>query len=92
MPSRFAQIEIDVPDPGGAAEFWAALLGWSIEHASADYAGLRAPSGRGPWLEFVRDPAVRQGRNRLRPVLLAGDTDDAIGSADPEGNDIVLLA
>lgn len=84
-----AALVIDSLDVPALARFWATTIGWTIEHTSPDYAGLRAPGGRGPWLEFVRDTAARQGRNRVRPVLLPDDGEHA--SADPEGNEIVLL-
>ncbi|WP_166677618.1 VOC family protein [Amycolatopsis arida] len=60
-------LEINTADPPAAARFWAELLGWPVAHRSADFAGLRTPDGRGPWLEFVRD-AAPSGPSRLRPA------------------------
>ncbi|WP_227996217.1 VOC family protein [Nocardia australiensis] len=60
-----AAIVVDTRDPVRLAEFWSAASGWPVEHVGARMAGLRSATGVGSWLEFVRTPEVKAGRNRL---------------------------
>ncbi len=43
--ARFPGIVIDCPEPRALAEFYGALLGWSVD-ASADWADIRADYGQ----------------------------------------------
>ncbi|RJO79904.1 VOC family protein [Nocardia panacis] len=72
-----AAIVVDTGDPVRLAEFWSAASGWPLIHADGDTAGLRPPTGLGSWLEFVRNPDRKSGRNRLQFDLSAfpGDPD-----------------
>jgi predicted enzyme related to lactoylglutathione lyase len=63
-----ASILIDAHAPERLAGFWAGITGWSIEAREGDVlVGLRAPSGRGPWLEFLRTDDVKRVKNRVHP-------------------------
>ena len=61
-----ASILVDAHDPELLAGFWARITGWSIQSREGDVlVGLRAPSGRGPWLEFLRNNDVKSVKNRI---------------------------
>jgi predicted enzyme related to lactoylglutathione lyase len=61
-----ASILVDAHDPAASADFWTRLTGWPIQAREDDVlVGLRAPSGRGPWLEFLRNDDVKRVKNRL---------------------------
>ncbi|MEV5839025.1 VOC family protein [Nocardia sp. NPDC052112] len=71
-----AAIVIDTHDPARLADFWSTASGWPIAYGGARGAALRSATGLGSWLEFVRTPDVRGGRNRLRFDLVSFPTDD----------------
>ena len=61
-----ASVLVDAHDPELLAGFWARLTGWSIQSREGDtLVGLRALSGRGPWLEFLRNNDVKSVKNRV---------------------------
>lgn len=61
-----ASILVDAHEPEQLAAFWAGLTGWPVQAREGDVlVGLRAPSGRGPWLEFLRTEDVKRGKNRV---------------------------
>ncbi|MFJ9778108.1 VOC family protein [Amycolatopsis sp. NPDC101161] len=61
-----ASILVDAHDPERMAGFWTRLTGWPISAREEDVlVGLRAPSGRGPWLEFLRNDDVKRVKNRV---------------------------
>ncbi|MFD9963206.1 VOC family protein [Amycolatopsis sp. NPDC058986] len=60
-----ASIVVDSGDPAALAEFWALASGWPIAAREETIVGLQAPSGVGPWVEFLRNDDVKQGKNRL---------------------------
>ncbi len=61
-----ASILVDARDPELLAGFWARLTGWPVQAREGDVlVGLRAPSGRGPWLEFLRNDDVKRVKNRV---------------------------
>lgn len=64
-----AAVVVDAVDQVALAEFWAAATGWPLVGATNLSASLRAPHGRGPWLEFIRTGEPHRVRNRLRPAL-----------------------
>lgn len=86
-----AAIVVDAFDPLKLASFWTGQSGWRIAAQEPAIVGLRAPTGRGPWLEFLRTTEPKEHPNRLR-LALAGvpDAPNRINS-DPEGNEFVLL-
>ncbi|MBF6177933.1 VOC family protein [Nocardia otitidiscaviarum] len=71
-----AAIVVDTRNPLRLAEFWSAAAGWPLTHDTARYAGIRSATGQGPWLEFLRTPAVCPDRGRLHLDLVAFPTDD----------------
>ncbi|WP_410642988.1 VOC family protein [Amycolatopsis sp. lyj-346] len=74
-----ASIVVDAHAPGLLAAFWARITGRPIQAREGDVlVGLRAPSGRGPWLEFLRNDDVKRVKNRVHldvaPPAEAGHT------------------
>ncbi|WP_405161268.1 VOC family protein [Nocardia sp. NBC_01499] len=68
-----AAIVMDTRDPLRLAEFWSAASGWPLTHGGEQVAGLRSANGLGSWLEFVRTPEVKSGRNLLHLNLASFD-------------------
>ncbi|MEU4251495.1 VOC family protein [Amycolatopsis sp. NPDC026612] len=61
-----ASILVDARAPEVLAAFWARITGWPVQAREDDVlVGLRAPSGRGPWLEFLRNDDVKRVKNRV---------------------------
>ncbi|MEV0297898.1 VOC family protein [Nocardia sp. NPDC050710] len=71
-----AAIVIDTRDPVRLAEFWSTASGWPVTYGGAQIAGLRSATGVGSWLEFVRTPDEKCGRNRLHLDLTSFPADD----------------
>ena len=68
---------IDCEDPEKVATFWNAALGWG--GVAVDPSGLGAlcgPPDGGAYLEFVRVPEPKQGKNRVHLGCTAGMLDD----------------
>jgi predicted enzyme related to lactoylglutathione lyase len=60
-----AAMVVDAHNPLTLASFWAEAAGWTIADRDEYIAGLRSPSGRGPWLEFLRTSGVKCEKNRV---------------------------
>ncbi|MDQ7802392.1 VOC family protein [Amycolatopsis sp. A133] len=61
-----ASILVDAHAPEVLADFWARITGWPVQDRKGGVlVGLRAPSGRGPWLEFLRNDDVKRVKNRV---------------------------
>lgn len=61
-----ASIVVDAHDPELLANFWAGITGRPVQAREGDVlVGLRAPSGQGPWLEFLRTDDVKRVKNRV---------------------------
>ncbi|OLF08646.1 hypothetical protein BLA60_21710 [Actinophytocola xinjiangensis] len=60
-----AAVVVDTADPPALAEFWSAATGWPVVRTDGALTSLRAPDGRGPWLEFLRGTDPRVGKNRV---------------------------
>jgi hypothetical protein len=73
-----AAVVVDAVDPAALAAFWVEAAGW-IPVPSRAGAALRAPSGAGPFLEFVRtgEPHTYKNRWHLDVAGYAGDDRDA---------------
>ena len=76
-----AAVVVDAVDPAALAPFWAEAAGW-VPVPSPSGSGvqaLRAPSGAGPFLEFVRtgEPHAYKNRWHLDVAGFAGDDRDA---------------
>jgi hypothetical protein len=70
-----AAVVVDCADPPQLARFWAEAMGWAAHETSAERAVLRAASGAGPWLEFVRLPHLSEVRHRAHLDLVPGPGD-----------------
>jgi predicted enzyme related to lactoylglutathione lyase len=51
-----ASIVLNSDDPAASGRFWAQASGWDVISSTEDYVGLRAPDGRGPFLDFNVSP------------------------------------
>jgi predicted enzyme related to lactoylglutathione lyase len=60
-----AAVVVDAADPVKLAPFWVAASGWTVAERGDDYVSLRAPSGRGPWLEFLTAAEPKTVKDRL---------------------------
>jgi predicted enzyme related to lactoylglutathione lyase len=60
-----AAIVAAAEDPAAMAAFWSAASGWPVERGAEDYAALRDPGGRGPWLEFIHSAHPHEVKNRV---------------------------
>lgn len=52
-------------DPHALAGFWSEASGWPVVRSGEDYASLRDPDGRGPWLEFIPSVHPHEVKNRV---------------------------
>jgi glyoxalase superfamily protein len=62
-----AAIVTDCADPAAMGRFWAEAAGYPVALAKEYITALRAPSGVGPYLEFLRVPDAKTVKNRLHP-------------------------
>ena len=60
-----AAILTDCADPAAVGRFWAEAAGYPVGYAEDHITGLRAPSGVGPYLEFLRVPDAKTVKDRL---------------------------
>ena len=60
-----AAILTDCADPAATGRFWAEAAGYPVAYAEDHITGLRAPTGVGPYLEFLRVPEAKTVKNRL---------------------------
>jgi len=83
-----AAVVVDSLDPAAQAAFWSELTGWRAgSEVPGVIVGLRAPDGRGPWLEFLRTGEPKRHPNRLRPIVRTHRS----ATTDPEGNEFSLV-
>lgn len=74
---RVVCITVDCTDPGRVAAFWNAALDWGGTAVAVDGGGaVCGPPGGGIYLEFVKVPEPKQGKNRLHLGLDAGTLDE----------------
>jgi len=60
-----ASIVVDVEDPERQALFWSVATGWPVVDVQPSAARLRAPTGRGPFLDLIRVPEPKGVKNRV---------------------------
>jgi hypothetical protein len=60
-----AAIVMHVAAPTMLAAFWSAATGWPVTRGGPDYAAMRSPAGRGPYLELLRTNDLKVVKNRL---------------------------
>jgi hypothetical protein len=69
-------LTVDCADPAALAGFWRDALGWPDVRVAADRSGASVhPAGGGTYLELVRVPEPKSGKNRLHLGLTAGALD-----------------
>ena len=72
-----AAMVLEVADPARDQQFWARLTGW-VPVDGSSRPGLRHPSGRGPFLEFMPETEPKgEGKNRMHLDLRLEPGDDA---------------
>jgi predicted enzyme related to lactoylglutathione lyase len=79
-----AAVVVAAANPPALASFWSAAAGWPVARTDEWLAALRAPSGRGPWLEFVHATAPKRVKNRVH-------LDVAPWAADDQAAEVALL-
>jgi predicted enzyme related to lactoylglutathione lyase len=101
---QISGVGIDTNDLEGAARFWTALTGYTVESRGNDYASLSDASGKGPDLYVQLVPEDRVGKNRLHLDLVTNDRDGEVARAlelgatevknfvEPDGSGWVVLA
>ena len=67
-------VTLDCNDVRLVAEFWRDALGWSLDHIGDGGAVLHAPDG-GAYLELIRVPEPKAGKNRMHLGFSAGELD-----------------
>ena len=60
-----AAIVVAARNPSALARFWAEAAGWELADDDPGLATLRAPDGRGPWLEFAAPENPKPVKNRI---------------------------
>jgi len=71
-----AAILTDCADPAALGRFWAEAAGYPVAYTEEHITGLRAPTGVGPYLEFLRVPDAKTVKNRLHPDVAPYRGDD----------------
>ncbi|MFD8482885.1 VOC family protein [Kitasatospora sp. NPDC059673] len=71
-----AAIVVDCADPREMARFWGEAIDWTVHEVADDHASLRAATGTGPYLEFLRSSDGRTAPDRLHLDLLPHPGDD----------------
>src|SRR4051812_29021932 len=75
MVAELAQWTLDVHDVARMARFWAAALGYDVDHGEDDGASLFAPGGGKPTLWLQRTSTAKSVKNRCHPDLRPQDDD-----------------
>jgi hypothetical protein len=65
MASRLESLVVDAADPSVLASFWSQAIGWPAAGSGEQWSSLRSPSGRGPYLEFIKVEEPKGTKNRL---------------------------
>jgi hypothetical protein len=77
MTSKFTELIVDCAEPRRLAEFWAAVLDYTISNDSNDNeVELNGPAGTSPALVFIRVPEGKTVKNRLHIDVNATDGAD----------------
>jgi len=77
-----ASIVLNSDDPAESSRFWARASGWDLVSSTDSYVGMRAPGGRGPFLDFNASPGSAitprpKDRVHLDVAPLAGEDQEA---------------
>jgi catechol 2,3-dioxygenase-like lactoylglutathione lyase family enzyme len=76
-----AAVVVDCADPAAQARFWTEAAGWPVTESGPDFASLRSPAGTGPFLEFLRLPEAKTGKNRVHLDLSPYPGEDHLAEA-----------
>ncbi|RFU39917.1 VOC family protein [Actinomadura logoneensis] len=71
-----AAVVVECADPRAMAAFWDQAIDWTLHEVTDDRAVMRSSKGVGPYLEFVRTPAVEAVKHRVHLDLLPDPVDD----------------
>jgi hypothetical protein len=71
MVSRIAVIAIDAVEPQVVADFWCAVLGWTVLEEDADGLSIGPPDGAWPTIDVFAVPERKTVKNRLHLDLRA---------------------
>jgi len=79
---RLAAVVIDAADVDTLADFWAVATGWPVSARGNGTVSLRAPSGDGPWLEFLPAAEPKAVKDRLHLDVAPALAGDQVGEVD----------
>ncbi|MGO4189322.1 VOC family protein [Pseudarthrobacter sp. TAF60_1] len=71
-----AAVVVNCADPRAMARFWSETMDWTLHEVTDDHARLRSAKGVGPYLEFLRTPALQAWWNRVHLDLMPYPGDD----------------
>jgi predicted enzyme related to lactoylglutathione lyase len=72
--SSLAAVAIDAVNPGVVAEFWCAVLGWTVLEEDEGGISIGHPAGGWPAIDVCRVPEAKTVKNRLHFDLRADGT------------------
>jgi predicted enzyme related to lactoylglutathione lyase len=74
MPSRLSVVAVDALQPRLVADFWCAVLGWSVTEEDDTGVSIGAPDGSGPTMDVLAVPDSKTVKNRIHFDLRADGT------------------
>jgi predicted enzyme related to lactoylglutathione lyase len=77
-----AAIVVDSADPDSLGKFWSGAAGWLVHSSNENFASLRSPLGAGPYLELLRTPGTKTGKNRMHPDVAPPPDEDHLAEAE----------
>ena len=73
MSSKLHTVTIDCADPARLAQFWSAVLDYSVTHKNDEEVAIAPAGGGGPTLLFLRVPDSKTVKNRFHLDLNPND-------------------
>jgi predicted enzyme related to lactoylglutathione lyase len=74
MASRLSVVAVDALQPRVVADFWCAVLGWSVTEEDETGVSIGAPDGSGPAMDVLKVPDPKTVKNRIHFDLRADGT------------------
>jgi predicted enzyme related to lactoylglutathione lyase len=74
MPSRLSVVSVDARQPRLVADFWCAVLGWSVTEEDDTGVSIGPPDGSGPTMDVLAVPDSKTVKNRIHFDLRADGT------------------
>jgi catechol-2,3-dioxygenase len=71
MPSRLSVVSVNALQPRLVADFWCAVLGWSVTEEDDTGVSIGAPGGSGPTMDVLAVPDAKTVKNRIHFDLRA---------------------